>query len=179
SSRVVDSQGTSTKDEVDSALIQSAPIQDRRDLFAYGEQLEKFLQGLEIALPGKQVQPGETWKAHRPLPVDDVWKLLGVLPTPMWTALDSDTLEVTFTYAGLRTVNGVEQAVISWKGQAGQQAGRPAGSGGSLAGTAVVDLTTGQVVEEEVTMQANPSLTMLNATALKAHGALVARLRRE
>src|SRR5262249_41971238 len=86
-------------------------------------------QGLEIALPGKQVQPGETWKAHRPLPVDDVWKLLGVLPTPMWTALDSDSLEVTFTYAGLRTVNGVEQAVISLKGQAVQQAGRPARRG--------------------------------------------------
>jgi predicted Zn finger-like uncharacterized protein len=179
STRVVDGQGTSTRDDVDSNLIQTAPIQDRRDLFAYGEQLEKFLQGLEVPLPDKQVQPGETWKARRPLPFDDTWKVLGILPTPIWVSVESDTLEVTYTYAGLRTANGTEQAVINFNGKAVQQPGRPAGSGGWLSGTAVMDLATGQVVEEEVTMQANPSLTMLGATAFKAHGTMVARLRRE
>jgi predicted Zn finger-like uncharacterized protein len=179
STRIVDGQGTSTKDDVDSNLIQSAPIQDRRDLFAYGEQLEKFLQGLEVALPDKQVQPGETWKARRPLPYDDTWKVMGVLPLPIWASVESDSLEVTYTYAGLRTVNGAEQAVINFKGKAVQQPGRPVGSGGLLSGTAVVDLATGQVVEEEVTMQAKPSLTVFNSTAFKAHGTMVARLRRE
>jgi predicted Zn finger-like uncharacterized protein len=179
STRVVDGQGTTNRDYVDSNLIQTAPIQARRDLFAYGEQLEKFLQGLEVALPGKQVQPGETWKARRPLPIDDTWKVLGVLPAPIWVSVETDSLEVTYTYAGLRTVNGTEQAVINFKGQTVQQPGRPPGSGGLLSGTAVVDLATGQIMEEEVAMQTNASLVVLNTVAIKAHGILVARLRRE
>jgi hypothetical protein len=177
--RVVDGQGVVIRDEVDSNLLQTAPIQSRRDLNAYGEEMDKFLQGLEVALPGRQVQPGETWKTRRPMPFDTTWRLLSGVQVPLWATVESDPVEITYTYAGLRTANGVEQAVLNLKGQSVQPAGRLPGSGGWLSGTAVVDLATGQTVEEELTVQATASLNVLNGGAIRAHGTLVARLRRE
>jgi hypothetical protein len=177
--RVLDAQGTATKDEILSNQIMEAPLPSRHDLLTFGEEMEKFLQGLDVALPGKQVQPGETWKARRPLPVDPTWKLVGGLPPQAWTTVDADSLEVTYTYAGVRTVKGVEQGVILVKGQSLQPATRSSGSGRKVSGTAVVDLATGQVLEEEVMTQASIELVLLNITAIKANGTVVARLRRE
>jgi len=141
--------------------------------------MEKFLQGLELSLPGDQVQPGATWKARRPLPIDNTWKVLELLPPQIWIPVEGDTVEVTFTYVGVRTVKGAEQAVISLKGQMSQQPGAGSGSGGRVFGTAVVDLATGQIVEEEATTQANVEVIMFPAGAIKAQGTMVARLRRQ
>jgi hypothetical protein len=51
--------------------------------------------------------------------------------------------------------------------------------GSRLSGTAVVDLATGQIVEEEVSIQANMELVVVNTVAVRAQGKVLARLRRE
>jgi hypothetical protein len=179
SNRVVDAQGTTKKDAVDTNQLQQAGPAAQREMITFGDQMLRSFRGLEVALPGEQVQPGATWKARRPLPIDPTWRVLEVLPSQIWGTAEADSLEVTFTYLGLRTVNGVEQAVISLKGQVTQGPGDGPGAGGRLSGTAVVDLATGQVVEEEVTTQAEVELVVPNVTVIKAQGTVLTRLRRE
>jgi hypothetical protein len=176
--RVVDGRGAVQRDLVDAEHLQPTAPALQVELISFGDQMIKFLQGLEVALPGGEVQPGQTWKARRPLPIDPTWRVLGVLPPPIWGAAESETLEVTFTYAGTRTVNGAEQAVLHLEGETVAQPGQSAGARGRLSGTAVVDLATGQVVEEEVTTTADVELVISNLPVIKAQGSVVARLQR-
>jgi S1-C subfamily serine protease len=176
SNPVVDAQGTTKSDEID-LKIKNAPPQAKFDLMEFREQMRKVLAGLEVPLPGEEVQPGQTWKARRSLPIDATWKQLQLLPPEVWGTAEPE-LDVTYTYTGLRTVNGAEQAVIHLEGQAASQ-GPTGGTGGRLSGTAVVDLATGQVVEEEVTTQATLELAVAGSTVVKVHGTILTRLRKE
>jgi S1-C subfamily serine protease len=171
---VADAQGTTKKAEFDPKL-KDAPSLSKRHLIGLQQEMAKFLQGLEVPLPGREVQPGETWKATPPLPIDAAWKLVDSFQSQVWTTAENESLEVTYTYSGLRTVDGAERAVIQLKGQAAPRAGLTAW----LSGTATVDLATGQIIDEEVTAQANADLVVLNTTAARAQGTVVARLRRE
>jgi S1-C subfamily serine protease len=177
--RAVDGRGAVKKDLVDANQLQPAPPALQPEFIAFGDQMVKFLQGLEVALPGEEVQPGQTWKASRPLPIDPTWRVLGVLPSPLWGAAESESVDVKFTYAGVRTVNGVEQAVLNLEGETVAQPGRSGGARGRLSGTAVLDLATGQVVEEEVTTAADIELVVSNLPVIKAQGSVLARLRRK
>jgi S1-C subfamily serine protease len=173
----VDAQGKTQKDDLD-AKVNDVNAVARAELITFGQDVHKCLQALEVPLPGETVQPGKTWIARRPLPIDATWKALDVLPAPIWSKVEAETLDVTYTYVGVRNVNGVEQAVIHLEGRVAQAAGGGPDSGGRLSGTAVVDVATGQIVEEEVTTQANVEV-MINTVAVKAQSAMVARLRRE
>jgi hypothetical protein len=175
---LADAQGTTTRAGFDGKL-QGAPPLAKGHLIGFQQETAKFLQALEVPMPGKEVQPGETWKARRPLPTDPAWKLVDPLQAHVWAAVENEFLDVTYTYSGLRTANGAERAVIQLKGQVAPQAGVETGSTVRLSGTAVVDLATGQVVEEEVTTQAHAELVIFNTAAVKAQGTVVARLRRE
>src|SRR5262245_17677477 len=141
--------------------------------------MSHFLLALDVPLPGKEVKPGETWKARRPGPFDGAWKLVEPLQGAAWGVAENQFLEMTYTYSGLRTVNGAERAVIQLRGQATTGPGPEAGSSAGVSGTAVVDLATGQVVEEEVTTQAHAELVFFNTATVKSDGLMVARLRRE
>jgi hypothetical protein len=133
-----------------------------------------------VPLPAGEVQVGKTWKGRVPLPIDPTWRLLQALPPPVWGTIDNETVEVTYTYRGLRTVNGAEQAVIDLKGQVAPQRGREGSSVGcTLSGTAVVDLTTGQIIEQEVTANTNVEVFLINTVIVKGQGTVLARLRRE
>ena len=177
--RVVDGRGAVTKDLVDSEQLQSAAPALQVEFISFGEQMIKSLRGLEVALPGEEVRPGQTWKARRPLPIDPTWRVLGVLPSPIWGAAESEEVEVTFTYAGVRTVNGAAQAVLNLEGETVAQPGRATGARGRLTGTAVVDLATGQVIEEEVRAEADVELVLSNLPVIKARGTVLNRLRRQ
>jgi predicted Zn finger-like uncharacterized protein len=180
--RLLDERGAAKPDAVDSVLLQQASPAGQRVMIAFGDQMIRSVHGLDVALPGAEVQPGATWTAHRPLPIDPAWPTVTGLPSAIWEPIRGDALEVTFTYAGTRTVNGAEQAVLSLHGRVAPAAeGVPSagGSGGRLSGTAVVDLATGQVVEEEVTTRANLELVLPLRTAIQAQGTVLTRLRRE
>ncbi|MCI0456160.1 MAG: hypothetical protein L0Z62_04165, partial [Gemmataceae bacterium] len=175
----VDAQGTTRRHVIDPKLRDSPPDAARRALIDFQEQMQKFLQGLEVPVPGEQVEVGQTWKAQRPMLADEAWKALRVLPDEIWGRVENDTLDMTYTYLGTRTVKGAEHAVIHLRGQSVSQPGGGPNSGARLSGTAVVDLATGQIVEQEVTTHTNIELFALNTVAVKAHGTVLARLRRE
>jgi S1-C subfamily serine protease len=175
---VTDAQGTTRRDDFDPKLG-NAPTAAKRHLMGFQQEMTKLFQGLEVPMPGKEVKPGETWKGHRPLPIDAGWKLIDGLPPQIWASHEAEFMDVTYTYAGLRTVNGAERAVIQLKGQPVQQPGAGAASGATFSGTATVDPATGQVVEQEVTTQANAEFILFNTAAFKAQGTVVVRLRRE
>jgi S1-C subfamily serine protease len=171
---VVDAQGTTKRADFDPKLKDAPPL-SKSHLIGFQQEIARFLQALEVPLRGREVQPGETWKATRPMPIDAAWKLLDSFQSQLWSITEGDSLEVTYTYSGLRTVDGAERAVIQLKGQTAPRAGSTAW----LSGTATVDLATGQIIDEEVTAQTNADLVVYNATAARALGMVVARLRRE
>jgi hypothetical protein len=164
---------------VDAEQLRPAAPALQPEFIAFGDQMIRFLQGLEVALPDGEVQPGQSWEASRPLPIDPTWRVLGVLPSRLWGGAESGPVKVTFTYAGVRTVNGAEQAVLSLEGATVAQPGDEVGTRGRLSGTAVVDLATGQVVEEEVTAEADVQLVIANLPLIQAKGTVLARLRHQ
>jgi S1-C subfamily serine protease len=170
-----DAQGTTQRDDID-AKLKDVPAVPKRHLSALQADVQKFLQAMEVPMPGKEVQPGATWTGVRPLPIDAAWKSLDLLPSATWTTVENQLLDVTYTYMGVRAVNGTERAVIQIKGRPSQQ---PGATETPLTGTALVDLATGQVVEEEVTAVSHVELMMHNTLAIKAQGTVVARLRPE
>jgi hypothetical protein len=175
---LVDARGTTKRDDID-LKIREAPGPARQDLIAFRESIEKFLRGLEVPLPAERVEPGTTWKASRPLPIDATWRELRVLPSRIWVGVESAVVEVTFTYAGIRRVNGADQAVVRLEGETTPQLDGATGAEGRLSGTAVIDLATGQIVEEDVTVQMSAELVALNTVVVKIRGTVAAHLRRK
>jgi predicted Zn finger-like uncharacterized protein len=175
---LLDAQGTTRRYDIDVKLRDATPAA-KVHLAALEQDVERFLQGLEVPLPGKEVRPGETWSASRPLPIDGTWKELEVVPAQAWMTAENESLEVTYTYEGVRSANGAERAVIRLRGQAAPRPGGGRGAGALVSGTALVDVATGQVVEEEVTAPSHVELVFLNMLAAKAQGTVAARLRRE
>jgi S1-C subfamily serine protease len=174
-----DAQGATKGTNYIPETMKDAPPLSKSQLMRFDGEMARFLQALDVPLPNKDVKPGETWKARRPLPLDGAWKTVDPFQGQAWTAVENESLEVTYTYSGLRTVKGTERAVIQIKGQVVPAAGAQSASNASLSGTAVVDLATGQIVEEEVTTKAYAELVAMNTTFAKAQGTVVARLRRE
>src|SRR5262249_40428306 len=154
---VADAQGLTTQAQFD-GKVQGAPQADRPSLIRFEAEMARFLQALDVPMPGKEVKPGETWKANRPLPFDAGWRSVETFQSQVWAAVENEILEVTYIYSGLRTVGGAERAVIQIKGQVGR--GIDTGSSAALSGTALVDLATGQVVEEEVATEARAELVV-------------------
>ncbi len=172
---VVDPQGT-TQQYGFSMQVKDADAPAKPHLLAFQQDVERFLQALDVPLPGKEVQPGETWSALRPLPIDGTWKAMGFLVPQVWAVAENESVDVTYTYEGLR---GADRAVIRFRGQQVPQPSGLSAPAVPVTGLAVVDLPTGQVVEEEATALSNVELAVLNAVALRAQGTVVARLRRE
>jgi S1-C subfamily serine protease len=175
---VLGGQGTTLRGEIDPRMKDAAPAA-KPYMLAFEQDVQRYLQALEVPLPGKELRPGETWTFRRPRPVEGTWKELGVLPAALWAAAESEVLDLTYTYEGLRTVNGTAQAVVRIRGQADEPEGRAAAAGPALTGTAVIDPATGQVVEEEVVMPISAELSAFNTVVVRAQGTALARLRRE
>jgi S1-C subfamily serine protease len=176
---VTDAQGQTIRAEFDPEKMRNAPALEKSQLIGFQRDTAKCLQALEVPLPGNEVEPGKTWKAQRPLPFDATWTRLDALQSHMWGGVDNEFLDVTYTYRGRRTVNGAERAVIELRGQLVVQRPGAGSSDVDISGTADVDLATGQVVQEEVTTEARADLIVFNTAAIKAHGTVVTRLRRE
>jgi S1-C subfamily serine protease len=116
----------------------------RKELTDLHGQLQQSLEMLSVPLPGHTVKPGETWKAKRPLTV--------------FTGQpgDKSTMDVTYTFQGVRQQNGHSEGVITMVGQA---KGRPAAVGfsvsGRVTGTAYLDLAAYQVSSAVVDAKVN------------------------
>jgi predicted Zn finger-like uncharacterized protein len=131
----VDRFGNITRQVVDNRpllpLLRAKPdlVSDMKD---FHEIVQQSLESLAVSLPPNgQVNPLESWKAQRHLPIDTPGKF------------ESGQLDVTFTYAGVRKRDGRDEAVINMEGMA---RGSSKSVGGKANGVILVDLATGQTL---------------------------------
>jgi hypothetical protein len=134
---IVDNLNNLKKNEVDPGPLVKAPKETKQIMAFLNGQVQDSLEMLWIPLPGRQMQPGETWKATRPLlvPID----LPGDIP-----------MELTFTYLGVRERDGRPHGVITILGVSKDKLGKYPMTG-NVKGFAYLDLTTNQISFANVT----------------------------
>ena len=136
---LIDAKNMVTKNAIDLSMLvtMKAPAKVQTDLTELNNQIQKSLESLSVPLPGRPVQPGETWKAKRPMPIQI--NELG----------SSAMIDVIFTFQGVEQHLGRLQGVIAIAGLA-----RDKVSGGTLTGkitgSAYFDLTACQFSEVHV-----------------------------
>lgn len=135
----LDGQGNVTQNTIDPSIMRrliGPTAKARRDAIQdFHEPVKNGIDALSVPLPGRDVQPMETWTAARPLPID----------TPRRFELGE--IDVTYTYLGQRNRNGKDEAVIDINGQVRPRPGAKAQFTGKVEGLALVDLATGQISE--------------------------------
>jgi S1-C subfamily serine protease len=131
----------------------SMPAQGKERLEGLGDGLLQALDALAVQVPLGQLTVGQTWHARRSLPPLEFPGAPGLL-APVLARLKGGALEVTYTYLGLRTHEGREAAVISLEGRSGSD-----GPVGQLRGKALVDPTTGQVLQAQASALTTLELT--------------------
>jgi predicted Zn finger-like uncharacterized protein len=105
----------------------------------FHEMIQQGLESLSAALPASgTAKPLESWRAERNLPIDTPGKS------------ETGKLDVTFTYLGQRTRNGRDEAVIQMNGVV---RGKNNTVTGKSTGRVLVDLSTGQTLLAETTVQ--------------------------
>jgi hypothetical protein len=124
-----------------------------------------MLETLAVPLPGNKVNPGESWNAQRTLPLDTSGKY------------DAGVMDMKYTYLGLRSRDGRDEAVISLSGVVRARQGVRQYVSGKTHGTAVVDVATGLVTQAVATVDVDIDLT-LSGQLSKADGALEIKLQR-
>ncbi|MGH7223337.1 MAG: hypothetical protein ACRELF_08920, partial [Gemmataceae bacterium] len=104
----------------------------------FHEMVEQGLESLSLSLPASgTVKPLESWKAERHLPIDTPGKF------------ETGKLDVTFTYLGVRTRGGREEAVINMNGIV---RGNNDAVSGKAHGRVLVDVASGQTLLAETTV---------------------------
>jgi predicted Zn finger-like uncharacterized protein len=142
SSMLLNHLGTITKQAVDARpllqLRQTNPKQAQL-MMSFHKTIQQGMEGLSVSLPASgQVNPLESWKAERPLPI----------ATPSKT--ETGKLDVTFTYQGTRKRDGREEAVITLDGL---MRGKDNSVGGRASGQILVDVASGQTILAEASVK--------------------------
>jgi hypothetical protein len=156
----IDRAGNIARSQTD---VSQAPQDVQATLERFAKQMRESLDVAAVPLPG-QTRPNQTWKARRLLPVvtgGDAYQL--------------GSVDMTYTYLGVRTVNGKEHAVVSLKGIV-RNAGEKLLSG-QAKGTALVEVATGRVAQATVTVEVSLDLDFEGET-VNAKGTLEVRLAR-
>jgi len=158
----VDRQGNVVQNRLDLARV---PAGVRAALTNVGDQAQQALEALTVPLPGGPVEPGQSWTAARALPIDVAGRY------------DNGTMEVTYTYLGLRTRNGRAEAVLALSGAVRARPGVAQYINGRAAGTAVVDVATGIVTTALASVDVDLDLTV-NGKPSRADGTLELKVQR-
>jgi predicted Zn finger-like uncharacterized protein len=128
---------------------------------ALHEGVQNVLQSSALNLPNKQVKPGETWKGFRPLP-----------------GIAASQLQMTYTYVGTRQHNGRAEAVVTFAGKA--PASKETTAAGQVTGTAILEIETGQVLQEDAVFDYHFERTFAaQEVTFKTREYMQVRLRRE
>jgi S1-C subfamily serine protease len=125
---------------------------------------QPLLEVLEPLLPGNEVQPGATWQEQRGLRTDTTGGQHEMLH-----------LNLTYTYAGLRTRAGRTEAVLTLGGRG--RPGSAATENGDIHGTLALDLETGRLTEADVTMHLDVSIPGFFGQSLPASSVQELKLR--
>ena len=158
----LDRQGKIRASPVDTRRL---PAKARDGLTRVHEQARQLLEILAVPLPGKQVAAGESWTASGNLPID-------VPGESKQTAVD-----LTYTYLGRRTRGTREEAVLGLEGVVRGREEKERWVAGRVSGSAVLDLTAGQIYRVEATVTLDLLVPLLGEP-VKARDTLEVRLRR-
>ncbi len=141
------------------------PAESRDAISDVSNQVLQSLELLCVPLPAKQLAALETWKAQRNVTIGS-----GTVAVPTQA-------EIEYKYLGLRNQDGKGIAVLALEGRVkGRQAGG-SNVGGSLQGTALVSLETGEVLQANATVKADMDIVLEKRPA-KATGTFIVSLRR-
>jgi S1-C subfamily serine protease len=158
----IDRQGNVLENKLD---VTKVPQNARDGLTNVGDQVQQTIEALTVPLPGNEVKPGQTWTAQRSLPIDTAGKY------------DTGIMDMKYTYLGVRSRNGRDEAVISLSGTVRARQGVTQYISGKTNGTAVVDVATGLVTLAIASVDVDLDMTVNNQPA-KADGALEMKLQR-
>ncbi len=124
-----------------------------------GEQMQDSLDTVAVPIPRGQIKPGQTWKATRQFPIE----------TP--DDFQRAALDMTYTYKGIQTRNGKNEAVIGFTGTLRGARREDVNVSGRARGNAFIDLTTGLVVQSRAHVDLEMNVRFLDES-FKAGGQL-------
>ncbi len=148
----IDALGNVTGNDLDRRSLQLVALQAGQrlqDVVKFHQPIQAALGALSVPLPGKEVQPLETWKAQRPLPINQL------------NRFEYGRLDLTFTYLGQRNRNGKDEAFIAIDGAAHGPAGKESEFSGKVSGSVLVDLATGQATLTETRVSMDIEVTLI------------------
>ncbi len=147
----LDAVGNIINQDVDHSALRGISPQQFKDMKDFHEMVQQGFEALSVSLPAQgSVVPGASWKMERHLPID----------TPGKT--ETGKLDMTCIYLGVRKYRGHDEAVIHVDGVVRSVRDVGEGVGGRASGTVLVDVTSGQTRQADVTV-----LLELNAIAIK------------
>jgi S1-C subfamily serine protease len=112
-------------------------VRDSKEILtALGQQIHQSFEVVATPQLGNPVQPGQTWQAKRELPL------------PIMLEVKPIMMDVTYTYRGVRQLNGRQVAVVDLNGTAqdGSQSGK-------AKGTVLIDPETGMVLQAKAIVE--------------------------
>jgi hypothetical protein len=159
----IDKQGNLVGNEVDLSRV---PAESQPALIGIHEDLGRALVSMAVPLPNKRVEPGESWKAEKSIPMPSAGQSIVA------------HLDLTCTYLGSRQRAGHEEAVLDLKGELRSPPGQAGQGTGRAHGLASVNLANGQVSQADMVLIFDVETNQLSRL-LPSHGKLTFRLRRE
>lgn len=160
--RQIDNQGNVARGQVE---LQQVPVASREVLASFADQILQSLDMVAVPLPNGEVRVGQTWRATRTVPIE------------AFDAVQNGSLDMTYSYQGIRAREGRDEAVVATKGILRGVRGRSANLVGSATGTANIDLATGRVARAQVVVNMTLDLFFRDETA-RATGKLEINLTR-
>ena len=141
------------------------PQESKGVLAAITEQIIDCVDALSVPLPGKLVQPLETWKAKR---------VIWVGPPEVSVPVQAD---LQYTFMGSRTLKGRPEGTIDIQGTLGKHPKGKLDVSGTVSGEAVFDLESGLVTTANFTFAVDLEL-MIEGRPAQTSGTLAIQLKR-
>jgi S1-C subfamily serine protease len=160
-----DRQGAATGRRIDYGGL---PRDVHEHMQHFAEQIVESLDAVTVPIPKAefQVAPGQTWQAQRAAPIET------------GEALVLGTVDMTYTFRGIRPFSKGDLAVVEMKGTVRGAHGPRAGLTGHSHGTAQVDTATGRVMKAQAVLDANLELSF-RGHSVKSSVKLEVRVKRD
>jgi len=158
----VDPQGNLAQKQRDLSRV---PPASREALDGFGDQILQSLDVAAVPVPGGQTQPGQSWKASRNVPIDTI------------DTYSTAAADMTYTYRGVRTINGQDYGILDLHGVVRPLKGQRSDLAGRVQGTAAVDLASGRVYQVHAVVEVTLDVRFLDES-LRSNGKLEVNLTR-
>jgi V8-like Glu-specific endopeptidase len=135
------------------ANIGKVPEKSQEMVVDISNQILQSLEVLSVPIPSKKVEAGETWKAQRTYVIGNA-----VVAVPA-------TVNITYKYMGITPRDGKDQALIRIDGLVTGRKGDGLDMEGTMTGTAMLSLETGQVVSADAEIRADVDLVFRRSKA--------------